>query len=37
MQQLLEMHTQRQGNQEIHDPKHGRVSRHSYVEMEMKV
>ena len=32
MQQLLEMHTKGQGNQEIHNPKHGRISRHPYVE-----
>ena len=31
MLQLLEMYAQGQGNQEIHNPKHGRIRRYSYV------
>ncbi len=31
MQQLLPMHSQRQGHQEIHYPQHGRVRRDPYV------
>ena len=31
MLQLLAMHAERQGDQEIHDQEHGRISCHSYV------